>query len=465
MSMELRLPPMAAFHMPGIHPGMAYQQPRPGWVIRPMPSARVRLFGESENSILRAAQRASIQRQEKRMLRTVMEINAAPVVLEQASFRNAFGMIDGRIWLNGAAGNRMRNKFDQQNDEKWLHERLTSAFRRASRNAELPLPVWKGPVDDLPVAIELKNGFNYYHFTTETLGCLAPFASDDSDRPINLHLPQENMRGFLMGFIQAVFPTLARRVRFLASAQDYDRVRALYSHRHYLYQVDDPRVDEVLGAAEVDMRWLRILRPDAASRKSVSMGSYDSSLRLLREHALRQVPRGMAATMPRLVWMGRDESGEARVRGLTGHERLLEALAERGFQQVAFEHLSPIEQIAQMQAADILIAPHGAGLANMLYARPDTLVIEIGSRQTQVHRWGDFLPCAHVAACRYDTVFADVVGADGSDEVPAISQGLLGLHIGQPAKRRILALVDEALGGTPDRGPARDSVPAGASAG
>jgi len=439
---------MEVFHMPGLHPGMFYLPPRPGWVLRPAEGASVRMFAESDVPELREMQQSAIRRQKRRGLVGVMEVNSAPVLLENARFRNSFGTIDGRIWLNGAAGERMRNKFDQSNPQEWQLGRLYSAFRRARNEAALPLPVYKSPVDHLPVAIELKNGFNYYHFTTETLGSLAHFVDDDSDQPINLHLPQDNLRDFMRKFVEEIFPTLADRVAFVSAARHYPQVRSVYSHRHYLYQVEDARLRAVVAGQEMDPRW-NTLRPEPPYCKRIAMASFDSSLRMLREQALRRVPRKLVEQLPRLVWMGRDEGGAARLRGLTGQARLMAGLGERGFHCVAFEHLSPLEQIAQMQAADILVAPHGAGLANMTYAKPGALVIEIGTRQTQMHRWGDFLPCAHVSRCRYDTVFADIAGVSRAGEVPPMSEGHMGIHIGKRATRRVLALVDEALGTLP----------------
>ncbi|WP_323716101.1 glycosyltransferase 61 family protein [Paracoccus aminovorans] len=448
MQIEFTRPPMTLFHMPGLHPGISYLGPAPDWIMRPVAGAEIRLFAESDDDALRANQQNAIDRQQERLLTTVMEINCAPVVLENAVFSKGAGAIDGRLWLNGAAGGRQRTRFDQQNRADWRQSRLHWAFRRARNGAELPLPVWENRARGLPVAIELKNGFNYYHFTAETLGCLAPFVGDESDQPIRLHLPQDNARGFVMGFIQAVFPTLAPRIEIVATSTGYDRVRAHYSHRHYLYQVADPRIRQAVEQEGVDPRWQDHIRSEPLYRKNVAMASYDSSLRALRDHALRQVPPGMVRRMPRLVWMGRDESGAARARGITGAEPLLQALAGRGFVQVAFEHLTPIEQIAQMQAADVLIAPHGAGLANMVYAKTGALVIEIGTRQTQQHRWGDFLPQAHVSRCRYDTVFADVAGLSQLSRIPPVSQGLLGVHVGKRSARRILDLVDEFLSET-----------------
>lgn len=134
---------------------------------------------------------------------------------------------------------------------------------------------------------------------------------------------------------------------------------------------------------------------------------------------------------------------------------MLEDLRARGFETVIFEHLSPLEQIAAMQAADIVIAPHGAGLVNMIYARPDALVIEIGSRQTQLHRWGVFHPAAHVSGCDYCGVFADVMGAPDAAQVPHISDGLLGVALGPKAITRILRLVDRAMQA---RGPVADAA-------
>lgn len=445
MQNALARPPMTVFHMPGLHPGMSYLAPAPDWIMRPVPGARVRLFAESDDDGIRASQKRAIDRQMARLLKTVMEINCAPVVLENAVFHKGAAAIDDRLWLNGAAGGRQRTRFDQQNRDDWRQSRLHWAFRRARNGGQWPLPECKNRARGLPVAIELKNGFNYYHFTAETLGCLAAFVDDDSDQPIRLHLPQDNARGFVMGFIQAVFPTLAHRIEIVAERTSYDRVRAHYSHRHYIYQTGDPRIEAAVQQDGVDPRWQDHLRSETLYRKNVAMASYDSSLRALRDHALRQLPAGMVGRMPRLVWMGRDESGAARARGITGAAPLLRELAARGFAQVAFEHLTPIQQIAQMQAADILIAPHGAGLANMVYAKTGALVIEIGTRQTQLHRWGDFLPGAHVARCCYDTVFADVAGLSDLADIPHVSKGLLGVHVGRNAARRILDLVDQHL--------------------
>lgn len=453
MKFDFGLAPMKMFHMPALHPGIHYIPPRPGWVLRPAAGGRIRGFAASENQAMRQMQRETIANIDRRLMDGVMEINSAPVVIEKAEFRKGGVLIDQRAWLNGASGDRLRRKYDQRNDDARQKRRLSDAFARARRQGEGQLPVWKDGQERLDIGIEVKNGFNYYHFTQESLGALAHFADDDSGRKINLHLPPGDLRGFIRGFVSAIFPQLEHRLHIMRRPTRYKKVRSVYSHRHYLYQVMDPRIAETADDGP-ERRWARP-RQDMLNRRNVSMSSYDSCLRLLREHALRRVPGSLVAAMPKLVWMGRDETSAARARGLSGHEPLLEDLRARGFETVIFEHLSPLEQIAAMQAADIVIAPHGAGLVNMIYARPDALVIEIGSRQTQLHRWGVFHPAAHVSGCDYCGVFADVMGAPDAAQVPHISDGLLGVALGPRAITRILRLVDRAMQA---RGPVADAA-------
>jgi len=61
-----------------------------------------------------------------------------------------------------------------------------------------------------------------------------------------------------------------------------------------------------------------------------------------------------------------------------GHEAALEAaLAERGFEAALFSNATVGENIARLRRAPRVVAPHGAGLALLLAARPGTSVIEM----------------------------------------------------------------------------------------
>jgi capsular polysaccharide biosynthesis protein len=59
---------------------------------------------------------------------------------------------------------------------------------------------------------------------------------------------------------------------------------------------------------------------------------------------------------------------------LAAVEARLETL---GFASAFLEDLSPGQQIDLFRAADIIVAQHGAGLANLLFCVPGTRVIEL----------------------------------------------------------------------------------------
>jgi capsular polysaccharide biosynthesis protein len=56
---------------------------------------------------------------------------------------------------------------------------------------------------------------------------------------------------------------------------------------------------------------------------------------------------------------------------------LLEKLRLLGFQCIDLEGLGLLEQAEIFSRADCVIAPHGAGLTNILFCRPGTIVVDI----------------------------------------------------------------------------------------
>lgn len=438
--MDMRRPPSQLFHPPLVEPGLSYIGRLP-WILRPARPARVELFAASDLEAVQEPLENANRRYAAGMLAQALEIEAAPVLMRDVVFRNSYAAIDGRHVLNGASGDRLRTKFDADNKAGWRQERLLDYFRRCRRRSAEIQPETAPPSRRTPVAVELKNGTNFYHFLTETLGNLASFLGDDSNEPIILHHGGAAPKGFVTGFIAAVYPELAHRIRFSDRRGKYDKLRSVYNHRHYLYQVGDPLVEQALAGAGMDPRWMR-LGHDPRGVKRLRMNSFDSGQRLLRETALARLDPALLRDLPKRIYVARAENSDAaRSRGVEGQAALLEALAARGFERVYFEKMTPLMQIASMQAAEIMISPHGAGFANMLFARPEALVIEIGTRQTQLHRWGDFLSVAHAAGCRYATVFADV-NTDGPDAVPSVEDGLLGIRLGRRAIEQIATLVD-----------------------
>jgi hypothetical protein len=64
-------------------------------------------------------------------------------------------------------------------------------------------------------------------------------------------------------------------------------------------------------------------------------------------------------------------------RELANESEVIKFLLERGFSIVNLETLSLQSQIRLFEGARIVVAAHGAGLANIVYCKPDTRVIEI----------------------------------------------------------------------------------------
>lgn len=70
---------------------------------------------------------------------------------------------------------------------------------------------------------------------------------------------------------------------------------------------------------------------------------------------------------------------DANYRRVANEEALLAALEPLGFQTVILSRLSLADQIALFQRAKVIVAPHGAGLVNLVFCAPETRVIELFS--------------------------------------------------------------------------------------
>jgi len=72
--------------------------------------------------------------------------------------------------------------------------------------------------------------------------------------------------------------------------------------------------------------------------------------------------------------------GKARRRRVSNEYALWAGLEPRGFARIYLEDLSWAEQINAFRYARVVVAPHGAGLANLVFCRPDTRVVEFFHR-------------------------------------------------------------------------------------
>jgi capsular polysaccharide biosynthesis protein len=119
----------------------------------------------------------------------------------------------------------------------------------------------------------------------------------------------------------------------------------------------------------------------------------------------------------RRIFLSRADATRRRFRD----EHLLwDKLKKRGFEKVEFAAMSLAEQIDCMRRAEAVVAPHGAGLTNLVWADPGTKVAELFAKE-------------YINACYW--LIADMLGQH------------YGFAIGQPTMDRPYddrALVDGA---------------------
>jgi capsular polysaccharide biosynthesis protein len=85
------------------------------------------------------------------------------------------------------------------------------------------------------------------------------------------------------------------------------------------------------------------------------------------------LPVGGAPAGPRL----HISRADATRRRVVGEDALAARLAERGFQTVVLDGMPVAEQRARFAAAELIVAPHGAALTNLAWARPGATVVEL----------------------------------------------------------------------------------------
>jgi capsular polysaccharide biosynthesis protein len=100
-------------------------------------------------------------------------------------------------------------------------------------------------------------------------------------------------------------------------------------------------------------------------------------VRVLRE--LRDTFSNGVHESPRRLYISRRS---AAVRRVLNEEKLRPLLREAGFKMLELEALPWREQVRLFSHAEIILAPHGAALANAAFCRPGTLIAEIATRES-----------------------------------------------------------------------------------
>lgn len=131
----------------------------------------------------------------------------------------------------------------------------------------------------------------------------------------------------------------------------------------------------MLGIDEAAIRAIDPARPLAVGRLTlVETDRFRPALVRSVRDAFAEGAVGLGGPATRRVFISR---AKARGRRLTNEEALTPMLRQAGFEMVVMEDLDFAAQVRLMQETAVLVAPHGAGLTNMIFAPAGAQIIEI----------------------------------------------------------------------------------------
>jgi len=99
----------------------------------------------------------------------------------------------------------------------------------------------------------------------------------------------------------------------------------------------------------------------------------DWAVRFLRDRLLPEANEGRSSSAKRL-YVSRASAGHRRV---INEPEIVSFLSGHGFEAIRTEELAFHEQVSLFRNAEIVIAPHGGGLANLVFCTPGAKVIEL----------------------------------------------------------------------------------------
>ncbi|GAB4529376.1 MAG: hypothetical protein Tsb0014_11240 [Pleurocapsa sp.] len=98
------------------------------------------------------------------------------------------------------------------------------------------------------------------------------------------------------------------------------------------------------------------------------------TIKFLRRTFLAQV--NFKSNFGTRIYISRER---AKNRQIVNEAEVKDLLGKLGFQTIFLEELSVLEQVALFAKAEVIVAPHGSGLTNLVFCSPQTIVIELFS--------------------------------------------------------------------------------------
>lgn len=137
------------------------------------------------------------------------------------------------------------------------------------------------------------------------------------------------------------------------------------------------------------------------------------------------------------IFLSRRKRG---IRALLNENEVLDRLKPLGFRRVLLEDLAFADQVELFHSAEVVVAPHGAGLANLAFCQAGASVLEI-TTPYRVYGYHCFWEIAHYRSLNYRALVAQPVNARDTD----LSVGPGDSDIIAPPEQ-VLAQVHQLLG-------------------
>ncbi|MES1182122.1 MAG: glycosyltransferase family 61 protein, partial [Flavobacterium sp.] len=227
----------------------------------------------------------------------------------------------------------------------------------------------------IPLLDKLSN--NYYHWTTESLTRLAAFSEYSGKNYHDYNI-----------IIAADAPAFVRE-----SLTDLFKVKA---------EKIIPWKNNQSGSIE---KCILISYPFIRTEQTVMTNIYNSQLyKLLNTIALKNIKA--ISDEPEYLVISRKNANQ---RKLAGEETILPAFPYIPFRIIYTEDMSYIDQVRAFRNAKIIIAPHGAGLVNLVYVTKKTVVIEIFPATRNIRDAGIFHQIARELQIDYHLLIKEPV--------------------------------------------------------
>jgi capsular polysaccharide biosynthesis protein len=149
-----------------------------------------------------------------------------------------------------------------------------------------------------------------------------------------------------------------------------------------------------------------------------------------------RLPAGDIEGLPKRIYVTRGSARNSR--RMVHEEAFMPLLEQRGFVRIEPGGMSVRDQIDQYAAAEVIVAPHGAALTNLVFARPGVRVLEM-------------FPASYVNACFWaitdsipDARYTYLIGGDVSEHGPGSPMNRIQADI-DLSPEAVIAAVDELL--------------------